>query len=124
MIHLDTHVAVWLYARTDDELSPAVVRLVAAEDVVVSPIVEFEAQVLFEIGRIRVPGSELVDGLITSIGATRSETTLDRIIHSAQRLDWTRDPFDRLITADAIASNCSLLTRDATIRANCQLAVW
>lgn len=42
----------------------------------------------------------------------------------ATSLDWTREPFDRIIVAQAIAREASLVTRDQTILANFAGAVW
>ncbi|MEW6429296.1 MAG: hypothetical protein AB1568_14815 [Thermodesulfobacteriota bacterium] len=39
-----------------------------------------------------------------------------RIITEAQPQGWTRDPFDRIITATAAAREATLLTRDESIR--------
>ena len=41
---------------------------------------------------------------------------------SAAGLTWTRDPFDRLIVADALAANTQLLTKDDTILRHRELA--
>jgi PIN domain nuclease of toxin-antitoxin system len=37
---------------------------------------------------------------------------------------WTRDPFDRLIVANAMADGAPLITADETILANFRDAVW
>ncbi|HXH57083.1 hypothetical protein [Iamia sp.] len=42
----------------------------------------------------------------------------------AQTLDWTRDPFDRIIAAQTLAAGARLLTKDLTIRDHLGLAVW
>ncbi|WP_199317478.1 hypothetical protein [Planktothricoides raciborskii] len=39
-------------------------------------------------------------------------------------LDWTRDPFDRLIVAHAAVNNNILLTKDRIILANYAQAQW
>ena len=39
-------------------------------------------------------------------------------IGQAQSLTWTRDPFDRLIVAKAMAANAKLITHDENIRLN------
>jgi PIN domain nuclease of toxin-antitoxin system len=39
-------------------------------------------------------------------------------------LSWTRDPFDRTITAQALVEGQRLLTRDWIIRENCSIAFW
>ena len=43
---------------------------------------------------------------------------------AAMEFSWTRDPFDRLIAAQALVSGERLLTRDRLIRANCSWAFW
>jgi len=57
-------------------------------------------------------GIEVTDGSITELG------------HAAMDLSWTRDPFDRLISAHAIVANAPLVTADETIREHLPLAVW
>ena len=42
----------------------------------------------------------------------------------AVSLSRTRDPFDRIITAQAAYRGATLLTRDQNIRANYANAVW
>ena len=39
-------------------------------------------------------------------------------------IDWTRDPFDRLIVAQAIAADGFLLTKDRTILNHSVAALW
>ncbi|HLG72825.1 MAG TPA: type II toxin-antitoxin system Phd/YefM family antitoxin [Chloroflexota bacterium] len=40
------------------------------------------------------------------------------------KITWTRDPFDRLIAAHALATDTPLLTKDETIRQHLPLAWW
>ena len=124
MIRLDTHTALWLYSDRSDELTPGGRRMIEFDEVLISPIVELELTVLHEIGRFAHDGRTIVDGLSESIGARRSPVTLASVVHAANGLDWTRDPFDRLIVADAVAADCLLLTNDSQIHEHCDLAVW
>jgi PIN domain nuclease of toxin-antitoxin system len=39
-------------------------------------------------------------------------------------LSWTRDPFDRLIVAQAAVRDAPLLTKDRAIRRRYRAAVW
>lgn len=55
---------------------------------------------------------EVTDGSIAELG------------QAAADLHWTRDPFDRLISAHAIVANAPLVTADETIRKNLPLAIW
>jgi PIN domain nuclease of toxin-antitoxin system len=123
VIRLDTHTALWIYTNRLHELTPGGRRLLDGA-VFISPIVELEITVLHELGRIGGNGSDVIRGLTEAIGANRSPASMSAVVHAAQPLDWTRDPFDRLIVADAIASNCQLLTIDRAITEHCELAVW
>lgn len=114
-----------LHPRTArDQFTRGALRLIETEQLVVSPVVELELTVLSELERFADDGSTIVDSLMVELGVIRSDASMSSVVRASQSLSWTHDPFDRLITADAIAANCQLLTSDATIRANCDLAVW
>jgi len=54
-----------------------------------------------------------------------SNTLFSLVVMKVRETDWTRDPFDRLITAEVmIVENAQLVTKDAIIRENCERAVW
>ncbi len=46
------------------------------------------------------------------------------VVHLAEQLDFTRDPFDRLIVAHAALHEASLVTKDGDLHENYALAVW
>jgi len=46
------------------------------------------------------------------------------VVHAATSLTWTRDPFDRMIVADAIVAASDLLTKDEQILTNAPFARW
>lgn len=50
----------------------------------------------------------------------KAEQVFDQAIENV----WTRDVFDRLITAEAEASGFVLITKDKNIRANYEKAFW
>lgn len=124
LIRLDTHVVVWLFAGDRNRLSPAAIDALEASVPTISPIVQLELTYLHEIGRLTVSGAEIVGDLHERIGLRLSEVSLSAVVHAASSLSWTRDPFDRLIVADALAASATLLTKDETIAANCSLASW
>ena len=101
MIYLDTHVVVWLYAGLTDKFSDLAKSLINAHTPSISPIVRLELKYLYEIGRI----SELPDPIIADlshiIGLRICQEDFNRVIEYSLGLDWTRDPFDRLIVAHA-----------------------
>ena len=123
MIYLDTHVVAWLYAGMLERFPP-LVRERLEGDLAISPLVELELQYLFEVGRTSVPADVVISDLRQRIGLETSDASLVAVVEVARSLDWTRDPFDRLIAAQALSDGLALLTADKTIRAHLDLAVW
>jgi PIN domain nuclease of toxin-antitoxin system len=114
----------WLYDGLVEKLSPLAADSIERGRLTVCGIVELELQYLHEIGRIRPLPAEVLGALSSSIGLARSERTLAEVAAFACRLDWTRDPFDRMIAAEAMLSDGILITRDETLRGNCAAARW
>jgi PIN domain nuclease of toxin-antitoxin system len=90
----------------------------------VSPLVELELAYLHEIGRARDPVPMMLAALRQSIGLEVADASLAELSRAALGLSWTRDPFDRLIAAQAIVTDTRLVTADRTILANLPLATW
>lgn len=125
LIHLDTHVAVWLAERGADALSArAREEIDAATEIRCSPMVRLEMQYLFELGRLTRPAGEVFDALSASLGLRVCDTPFFAVAREAEAQSWTRDPFDRLIVAQASVEGAVLLTKDATIHAAYARAVW
>ena len=124
VIHLDTHAVVWLAAGELGRLAPFVPTLLQQRGCGISPMVRLELDYLHEIGRIKIPGKDIVQDLIAKIGLVIDSTPFADIVAEAAKLTWTRDPFDRLICATARVAGASLLSKDATILANEPSAFW
>ena len=124
ILHLDTHVVIRLYAGERDYFPSRAVAALDHGRLVYSPIVELKVQYLNEIGRITVGPEAIFPYLADRIGLAPDETPYMVVIRAARPLSWTRDPFDRLITAAALASGHPLLTRDRAIRDHYPAAFW
>ena len=124
MIYLDTHVLLWLHAGLLDRFTARGRRLLEQNDLLNSPCVKLELQYLFEIGRTSVPAARIVDDLDGQIGLIVCDLAFDIVVNRAVALDWTRDPFDRLIAAQALCRGIPLLTKDKSIRRRVKLGVW
>lgn len=124
MIHLDTHVVVWLYQGLTDKLPAPVRTLLEARRPLVSPMVRLELALLQDVGRLTVSPEEILGALRDVADLGVAESSFDRVAALAGTLKWTRDPFDRTIAAHALADDLPLLTKDATMRANCPVALW
>jgi len=79
---------------------------------------------LFELRRIAADATTILARLSEQIGLTVCETPFVHVVDAARTFAWTRDPFDRLIVANAMADGAPLLTADETILANFKDAVW
>lgn len=124
LIYLDTHVLVWLYAGRLDLFPDAARDRIDQSELLVSPMAILELEYLFEVGRISRPASKIVDALRAEIGLAECDLPFAAVVRRALAQTWTREPFDRLIVAQAEARGVRLLTRDETILANCDSAVW
>ena len=124
MIHLDTHVGVWLYEKDAKRFPPGVLELIEAEELAVSPMAILELQYLFEIEGIGVRARTIVDHLRDRIGLIEDSAPYSRVVERALEIAWTRDPFDRIIVAQASCQKVRLLTKDLTIRRHFPAAVW
>jgi len=123
--YLDTHVAVWLYAFGADWLSEAAVdELSRADDLRISPMARLELQYLYEIGRVTEPAPVVVDALHASLGLVLCDSAFGAVVREAERYTWTRDPFDRLIVAQAALHEAALITKDRTLHENYAGALW
>jgi PIN domain nuclease of toxin-antitoxin system len=124
MIYLDTHVAVWLVTGKVERLSSRAREAIDAEDCLISPAVTLEMQYLHEVGRLSIDGQTALRHLEADIGLKTCDIAFARVVHEALALKWTRDPFDRIISATALVRGVPLVTKDATIRRHCRRAIW
>lgn len=125
MIYLDTHVAVWLYAFGSQKLSEPARKLIAqSATILISPMVLLEMEFLLEIGRLTVSSQSIYGYLVERIPLEVCEAQFDKIIKAAVQQTWTRDPFDRIITAQATMNSSILITKDRSIRDNYNQAIW
>lgn len=125
LIYLDTHVVAWLYAEGARAL-PAKIRdlLESSNDIRISPMVRLELQYLYEIERVTQPPLPVLDAIESTLGVTLCKAAFPAIVREAESQNWTRDPFDRLIVAQASVFNAPLVTKDETIRAHYARAIW
>jgi PIN domain nuclease of toxin-antitoxin system len=124
MVYLDTHALIWVIQGDRDQLGPAARRAIEECDLVVSPAVVLELELLHEIGRLRIPALTVVGTLATDIGLRVCELPFKTVVECALKENWGRDPFDRLIVANAKAAEAPLVTKDARIRRHYSRVIW
>jgi PIN domain nuclease of toxin-antitoxin system len=123
-VYLDTHVVVWLYAGAVELLSDRARELVEGSDLLVSPMVLLELQYLNQTGRTTEGGDTVVEHLGRTIGLETCDAGFRHVARLAATMRWTRDPFDRIIVAQAMCRESLLLSKDRVIRDNYSKAVW
>jgi len=125
MIYLDTHVVIWLYASVSKSISPAAYMAIeAADDLRVSPMVLLEMDFLHEINRISVGSNEIFTYLRHHLGITVCDRAFGDVVTNASAQSWTRDPFDRLIVAQAALGKDRLISKDAMIQNHYPETLW
>jgi PIN domain nuclease of toxin-antitoxin system len=123
-IYVDTHVLVWLAQGEPDKLGVAARSAIDKYDLLVSPAAVLELELLHEIGRLRPTASKLIASLANDVGLRVCGMSFRTIVEHALKEKWGRDPFDRLIVANAKAAEAPLITRDQKILDNYSRAVW
>lgn len=115
---LDTHALVWA-STTPDRLSPTARSLIedTANPLVVSAASAWELAIKFRSGRF--PSAEPLvgqfDAIRVRLGASELAMTAAHAIR-AGGLAWDHaDPFDRMLVAQALLENLTLVTRDRAL---------
>jgi PIN domain nuclease of toxin-antitoxin system len=115
--YLDTHAVAALYQGDLSPFSAAALRVIDEEDDLrISPTVLLELEYLHEIKRIRVPARRIVDSLAAEIGLKMCDVSFADVARKALEERWIRDPFDRLIVAQARLHAARLVTKDRLLR--------
>jgi PIN domain nuclease of toxin-antitoxin system len=71
---------------------------------------------LGEVGRLEVRHPDFMDAVGRDPRFVVDEVPLLTLIARAMPLEWTRDPFDRLLAAHSLVRRTPLCTLDRTIR--------
>ena len=96
-----------------------------ASELLISPIVLLELEYLYEVGRMRLPARDLQSKLASELGVSLCQRDFPSIASAALDEKWTRDPFDRMIVANAKANGLApLVSADEEIRRHYPRAVW
>jgi PIN domain nuclease of toxin-antitoxin system len=122
--HCDTHTVLWLYSGELDRFSKKGIHALESYDLRVSPIVRLEIQFLYEIERISQKPEQILRTLKTDFSLLVCNDPFDAVVEVAETIHWTRDPFDRLIVAQATLQHAPLITKDTIIRKKYKHCIW
>jgi len=112
---LDTHAFLW-WVADDERLSPRAAALIAepSNEVLVSAAIAWEVVVKSALGRVEVPTP--VDRFLTD--QIEANAFIPLPIHMRHALGLAalpqihRDPFDRILVAQAVAEDLTIVSRD------------
>jgi PIN domain nuclease of toxin-antitoxin system len=120
---VDTHAALWLLGE-DERLSPRADRLLtdASNEVLLSAAVVWEVAIKRSLGKLDAP-----DGfarLLLDVGAVPLAVSIDHA-RAVRSLPWHhRDPFDRMLVAQASLEDAVLVSSDERLRAYEVRVAW
>jgi PIN domain nuclease of toxin-antitoxin system len=123
--YLDTNTLIWLAQGSLDGISPKADRLLKQADLLFSPMVLIELEYLYEIKRIKRTARDIQIKVEHDLGVRLCDLPFSTVASAALDEKWTRDPFDRLIVANAKANGFAwLISADEEIARNYQRTVW
>jgi PIN domain nuclease of toxin-antitoxin system len=120
---LDTHTAIW-WLSDDARLGTEALRQVGDErnQVLLSAAVIWEVAIKRSLGKLVAP--EDLASVMLGAGALQLAVTLDHAA-AVETLPWHhRDPFDRLLIAQALHEGAALVSNDARLSSYGAPIVW
>jgi len=123
--YLDTHIVLWLAAGKVNRLSSRARGLIARSELLLSAMAYLELEYLRELGRTKFSARDLLEKVNHETNLRLCDLTMAAIASAALDEKWTRDPFDRLIVANAKANGLAwLISADEVVRNHYPRAVW
>ena len=98
--------------------------MIESEPLLISPVLLLELALLEETGRIRARAQTIFTELQELLALSICDLPFAEVSIASLQQKWTRDPFDRLIVAQAFARGARLITKDRFIRRHFKDAVW
>lgn len=111
---LDTHIYLWWLIDSPSLSRSARQMIPAADQVFVSVVSIWEAGIKWRAGKLPVSPEALVEGLNDN-GMTTLPVSLNHTLQLCRLPDHHRDPFDRMLVAQAMSEPMFLLTSDGAL---------
>ena len=123
--YLDTHIVLWLAAGKVNRLSSKARGLIDRSELLLSAMALLELEYLHELGRTKFPARDLLKKVDHETNLRLCDLPFPAIAAAALGESWTRDPFDRLIVANAKANGFAwLISADEQMRKHYPRTVW
>ena len=123
--YLDTHIVLWLASGKINRLSSKARGLLDRSELLLSAMAFLELEYLHELGKTKFPARDLLEKVSHETNLRLCELPFLEIANAALDEKWTRDPFDRLIVANAKANGFAwLISADEEIARHYPRTVW
>jgi PIN domain nuclease of toxin-antitoxin system len=117
---LDTHIYLWWLQDNPNLSKDGRSKIIAASEVYVSSASIWEAAIKTGIGKLEVDVSQLVSEIANS-GFQELPITAKHAASVLQLPDIHRDPFDRMLIAQALCERLRFLTADSILKSYSEL---
>ena len=113
---LDTHVLIWALEENERALGQTLsdTLIDRANDIFVSVVTAWEMAIKRSVGKLQTPDD--LPGALEELGFTQLLVNFDHARQAGMRPLIHRDPFDRMLIAQAQAEGLTLVTIDANIQ--------
>lgn len=123
--YLDTHVVLWLAAGKVNRLSSKTKGLLDRSELLLSAMAFLELEYLHELGKTKFRAGDLLKKVEYETKLRICDLPFSTVASAALDEKWTRDPFDRLIVANAKANGFAwLISADESMREHYPRTVW
>ena len=123
--YLDTHVVLWLAAGKVNRLSSKARGLLDRSELLLSAMAFLELEYLRELGRTKFSAQDLLVKVSHETNLRLCDLPFSQISSAALDEKWTRDPFDRIIVAQARLNGLApLISSDEEIATHYPRTVW
>lgn len=123
--YLDTHIVLWLAGGKVSRLSSRARGLLDKSELLLSAMVYLEIEYLYELGKTKFGARDLLKKASHETNLRICDLSFSHVAEAALDEKWTRDPFDRLIVANAKARGFAwLISADEAIAKNYPRTVW
>jgi PIN domain nuclease of toxin-antitoxin system len=124
---VDTHCWLW-FLMSPERLSPEALDALAdtSNEVFVSAAVAWELVIKHGLGKLELPAppAEYVRDRITAVGHSPLPISVEHALGLARLPAHHKDPFDRMLVAQAIVDDLVLVTADEKLRAYGAPILW
>jgi PIN domain nuclease of toxin-antitoxin system len=123
--YLDTNAVIRLAHGPARLISRDASRLINRADLLVSPMVVLELELLYEIKRVKQSARDILRKVEHELGIRVCELPFGDVANAALDEEWTRDPFDRIIVAQAKVNGLApLISSDEKIAQHYPRTIW